>query len=206
VAGDGIDRLDLAPVALAGARVEQQRRLQLADLDRVTLPYAHPEVAGRLTHRAGLGRAAGRAPGAQAAVEHGHVLVAEVPQQPPEPRGAALARPVVRDHARVVAHARAPGSRLERRRLRQRVAAALARLPGQVAIHVEEGRTGDVAFEPEALAGARLAELEAAVDHAQVRLAEPLHELLRPDQRCAHRARTFTQPPSSSSRFRSRTA
>ena len=54
---------------------------------------------------------AGRAPAAQPAVEHRHVLVAEMPQQPPEPGGAALAGLVVGDHARAGADSRSPGGR-----------------------------------------------------------------------------------------------
>jgi hypothetical protein len=62
--------------------------------------------------------------------------VAEVAQQPPEPRGAALGRLVVCDHQRVGADARPARRCLEVLRLRQRVAAALAGRGCEIAVQV----------------------------------------------------------------------
>ena len=71
------------------------------------------------------------------------------------------------------------------------MASALAGLGGQVAVEVEEGGAWDVAFAPEPLAGARVAEPEAAVDDAQPGLAESLAQPSRLDQWAHARERSL---------------
>ena len=69
------------------------------------------------------------------------------------------------------------------RRLGQRMAAALARLGGEVAVHVEEGGARDVALSVSLFAGSRLAEHVAAVDYHQAGLAQVGPEPGRFDER-----------------------
>src|SRR5581483_5112936 len=128
---------------------------------------AHARLERRTAHpgprRDVVERAVGGAPGAQTAVEHRGALVAEVPQQPPEPRGAALARLVVGDHGALRPDAGVGGGPREVVRVGERVAAlARPRRPRQVLLDVEEVRARDVALLPRAPPGPRRAERPAA--------------------------------------------
>ena len=117
-------------------------------------------------------RAARFAPAGQAAVQHGRFVVAEVAQEPPEADGPSFAGLVVGDHAARALDSGAAGGGLEVRRFGQRMAAALARLGGEVAVDVEEGGARDVALEPQRPARAWLTEHVAAIDDHEARVAE----------------------------------
>jgi hypothetical protein len=89
VAGDRVQRLDLAAEAFAGAGVEHAHAAQRGQQRGRRRWWAWPAGGGRVGRprrrlRAGRAqRAAGGQPGAQAAVEHGHRIVAQPAQQPP---------------------------------------------------------------------------------------------------------------------------
>ncbi len=95
-ARDRVDRLGLAAVALAHPCVDDHEprlaepRLELLGLDRVARAYGRNERLGGNVLLPGL---QSPDPRADAAVEHGDVLMAEVPEQPPEPRRAAATCP-----------------------------------------------------------------------------------------------------------------
>ena len=78
-------------------------------------------------------------------------------QEPPQPGRAALGGLVVGDYPGVLGDPCSACGGLEDGGIGQRVASALTRLGRQVAVEVEEGGAGDVAFTPETLAGARVA-------------------------------------------------
>jgi propanol-preferring alcohol dehydrogenase len=104
--------------------------------------------------------------------------VAEVAQQPPQPRRAAVAL-VVGHHGRVGPDPGAPGRRGERIRVGERMAAAFTGRRREIRVHVHVRRAGDVGGEVRGAAGARLGERPAAVHHHD--LAESLGEPLRAD-------------------------
>ena len=149
VAGRRIDRLDLAAVALPRPRVEQHagpgQRGCAGRVQQRKLARGRGEIA-RLGRRLVHGdRLPGVCPGAEAAVEHAHLVVAEVPQRPPGAGGDRRVAVVI-DHDRVPAPDAEPAHRgLEVGGGRQRVPAAGARRSGQVGVQVHERGAGQVA-------------------------------------------------------------
>ena len=98
-------------------------------------------------------------------VQHGDVVVAEVAQEPPEPRRAAVHPLVVGDDEDAGSDSRRPGSAREVLLGRERMAPSGIRRRGrEVLLHVEEGRAGNVALQVELAAAAGLPQLPAAVD------------------------------------------
>ena len=110
-------------------------------------------------------------PDPEPSVEHCRLLVAEMAQQPPEPRRAARHALVVRDDERVRADAGATGSGRELLRRRQRMTAAYLgrnREVRELRVEVEERRAGNVALEVARAGGGRVAEVVAAVGEANL--------------------------------------
>ena len=128
VARHRVDRLDFAAVALGCACVEEERTGECFGFGAIALPRPGLERSRRSFLRTGRQRAALGPPAAQTAVEHSHTLVAEVPQQPPEPGGASLGGLVVRHDQRVGSEPGPAGGRREGIRFRQRVPSSLAGL------------------------------------------------------------------------------
>ena len=121
VAGDGIERLDLAGEALGAAHVDErlaapERGDDVRGVDDHAGPRPRDEGRGlarrRLVrrHRPVLGD-----PGRKAAVEDGHRVVSQPSQHPPEPRRVGAGTRVVADDAGVVADAEAQASTRTRR-------------------------------------------------------------------------------------------
>lgn len=131
VASDRVDRLVFARVAFAGSGIEQQSGacdvLGVGRGEQLMMTRRGDEVAiprGRIDVRH---LATGDDPSGVPAIEHLDVVVAEVAQQPPGPRGGRGIGEVVAHHWGVGAHAAAPHRGLEVRRARQRVPAVAVR-------------------------------------------------------------------------------
>ena len=110
-------------------------------------------------------------PDPEPSVEHSRLIVAEVPQQPPEPRRAARHALVVGDDERARADARTTGSGRKLLRRRQRVTAAHFRRHRQVRelrVEVEERRARDVPLEVAPAGRRRIGEVVAAVGEANL--------------------------------------
>jgi len=140
VAGHRVDRLGLAAVPGSRPRVEQHAR---AGQRRGAVRVEEGQVPGRRGEitsgrggclQARLHRVTSRLPGGEAAVEHPHLPVAEVPQQPPR-AGGRRGVGVVVDHDRpIAAHAGSAHGGLERGRGGHRVPAAGAWRGREVAV------------------------------------------------------------------------
>src|SRR5687768_10361687 len=104
-------------------------------------------------------------------------------EQPPEADGSSFACLVIGDHPARAVDPGSAGGGLEVGGFGQRVAAADARLAGEVAVDVQERRARDVALEPFGPAGAGMAEHVAAVDDPEAGLAEVDSKPGRVDQR-----------------------
>src|SRR5581483_4913438 len=142
VAGLGVDRLGLAPVALAQPRIEHRHPAQpahdLAVYDTASVRLSGGEGAARRRDDVGLHRSG---PGLEAAVKHGLVVVAEPAQEEPQPGRHRRADVVVHDHPGAVVDPGLAHRLLELLARRQRVPAR------PFAGHVLEGdehRAGDV--------------------------------------------------------------
>ena len=118
-AGDRVDRLDLAAVALRGARVDDDQpglaesRRELLRVDRVALAHPRDELA-RLDLL--LAAAHRPEPRVETAAQHRDVLVAVVAEEPPQPCRAARGAVVIGDDEDALADPGAPGGCRERRR------------------------------------------------------------------------------------------
>ena len=112
VAGPWVDGLDVAAVALGRARVEDQgvrgpgAPPPPCDSTQPGSQARRRTCAGATCRDRGLERPALRRPLRDAAVEHGHVVVAVGAQQVPEPRRDGAGLVVVGDHPRAGADAR----------------------------------------------------------------------------------------------------
>jgi hypothetical protein len=93
--------------------------------------------------------------------------VPEVPEEPPEPLGAA--HHAVRDDEHALADPRTGSRRREVVRIGQRVPPALPGRSREVLVDVEERRAGDVPLEVELTSALRVAELPPAVDELVAR-------------------------------------
>ena len=200
VARHRVDRLDLAAVALGRAGVEEERAAASASAPRRS---HRPRRAAWRSKRSRIGLSSApaasgppsAAPAAQAAVEHGHVARGRSAAAATRAGRRLPRRPRRRPRPACPRRCR-PGGRPPRRRPAP-AAGGVRRSPGsddELAVEVEEGRARDVAVAPEPLAGARLAQLEAAVDHAKPRLAEPLAQPGGGHERAAHAPRMVTLP------------
>ena len=100
--------------------------------------------------------------------------MAEVVEHPPQPRGVPAARVVVGDDGVVGADAEGAESGREDLRVGQRMAARCAEpgRVGQVGVHVQVDRAGDVASVVRRAAGSGLPQRPAHVDDAQPRVVE----------------------------------
>ena len=174
MACDGIESQSLAAVAVLRPRVDEHEAWiaePLEDLvrgDHVVRSLARREDRG-LDRLLALGQRA--EPDPEPSVEHPRLIVAEVAQQPPEPRRAARHALVVGDDERTRPDARTTGSIGELLRRRQRMAAAHLRRHGQVRelrVEVEERRAGDVTFEVARAGRRRIGEVIAAVGEAHL--------------------------------------
>src|SRR5690554_5712812 len=120
-----------------------------------------------------LDRVAGLAPGAPAAVEHGHAIVADPAQHPPQSRSDRAADIVVGHDLIVGADAAPAEPRGELVGVGQRVAtvAPVARA-GQIFVQMQEARAGDVALCIGVAPGARVGKIMTAVDDSQAFLSK----------------------------------
>src|SRR4029077_8345901 len=125
---------------------------------------------------------------------HGAVVVAEVAQQPPEPFGAAHVP--VGDDEDAVAHPGPRGGAGEILGTRQRVTRTRPWRRGEVLVHVEKRRSGDMPGEVELAALSRRAELPAAVDELVAQGARNLPDA----DTCDHR-REWERPGCCSAGF-----
>ena len=159
VAGARVDRLRLAAVPLAGASVEEQRwstqhgghRIRA---DKVVARSAGGPGGGLVNRRVGGERETGCRPGRDAAVEHSRTPVAaEVPVQPPQPRGDAAARIVVGDDHVLVADSPRAQDRGQLRWCRDGMPARSLARRGELAIGVDEDRARQVSGGEEIRAG-----------------------------------------------------
>ena len=145
-------------------------------------------------------RCAARRPTPRCRHEHRALVVPEVPQQPPQPLGAAHAS--VRDDEHVLADPR-PGRDVgEAVRGGQRVPPfAGARAVGQILVDVEERRARDVALEVDPAAVRRVGELPPAVDELVAQRRESTGASARPNAAAtaAGRERGGSRPPSTTS-------
>jgi len=165
-AGRVVDRVRLTTPAQRGPRVDEpQRRISEATGELL----CRDRVAGALARRKLgeldplLASAKRAAPDVEAADQHGAVVVAEVPEQPPEPLGPAK-RPVGDDeHAR--ADSRTRRHRGECLQRRQRMAPRIRhREVRKVLVDIEERGARNMPGEVELSPPAGRAELPAAVD------------------------------------------
>src|ERR1022692_2768649 len=147
--GHGVDRLDLAPVALPCPGIEQAARAGQRGRPVGTEQRHVPGPGGEVTGHDRAGAAghglASRHPGPAAAVQDPHLLVAEVAQCPPGPgrrQGVVL---VVEDHGAPVPYAGPPHGGLVGPGPGQRMAATWPGRGGQIVVHVDEGSAGQVA-------------------------------------------------------------
>ena len=150
VAGHRVDRLGLAAVPRPRPRVEQHaragQRRGAVRVEEGQVPGRRGEITGGRGGRrqARLHRVTSRRPGREAAVEHPHLPVAEVPQQPPR-AGRRRGVGVVVHHDRLAVPDAGPAHRgLEVRRGGHRVPAAGTRRGREVAVQVGEHRARDV--------------------------------------------------------------
>ena len=142
----GIDRLRLAAITLAGAGVDdQRRRIEAGHLvpGRRPIPRAAaPRTRRRRRHRAALQRPAFRLPLRDAAVEHGHRVVAVRAQQVPEAGRDGAGLVVVGHDARRGPDAGGADDRRDllfrRPGMAPRGQPAAAARRGEVGVHVEE--------------------------------------------------------------------
>lgn len=145
VTADAVDRLHIAPVAFRRARVQQQTRAgEGSRTFRVQCgqgPRLRPEIA--LAGARDLGGEVAR-PGGESSVQDPYVLVPRPAQQPPgSRRGPALAAVVHHDRG-VLADPGPAHHGPEVLRVREGVAAAVARRSRQFRIEVDVDRTGQV--------------------------------------------------------------
>ena len=119
------------------------------------------------------------------------VVVAEMPEQPPQPFG--TAHVPVGDGEDAGPDARASGRSGEVGGRGKRMPASWPRFGGEVAVDVEKARTRDVALEVELASTRRIAELPPAIDE----LVAPAYQLPPGDGGSATEAgwMTYTIPP-----------
>ena len=206
VAGDGVDRLVLAAVAVGGAGVQQDPRrrdpLRPLGVDDGAPARLDDEVAGLGADLAGLDVAAALPPSAPAAVEDADVVVAGPAQEPPGAGGGDGAPVVVDDDGARRAHPGGPHGGLEDRGLGQRVASGDAR-DVRGGERVVEGHVGGPGHVPgEVLVAAVVGQPDAGVAHVQDDRpggrgeGEESGELGRGDERRGARvAGAHAQPP-----------
>src|SRR3954447_20516279 len=187
-----VDRLELAAEAGGRAGIDHGELLVDEPGDQLVRPRGVVLALARLERlpahprprRDVVERAARLTPAAQPAVEHRGALVAEMAQEPPEPRGASLAGLVVGDH-----HALGPDARVgDRPRevvgVGERVPAlAGPRRPREVLLHVEEVRGRDVPLLPGAPPGPGRSERPTAVDDDEVAMADAVEQPFGCDER-----------------------
>src|SRR5207253_7060505 len=190
VAGFGIYRLLLSPVARAEARIDHRHLpqpnhvLEVENLRRVRWPRC--EIARR---DARLGLLERTVPGLDASVEHGLIGVTEPAEQKPQPCRHRTTGVVINDDPRTIVDARAPHGGLELRQLREGMAAVS--LAGHV-IELDEHRSRDVAGRVLVTTLAVRQQVPAEIDHAEIVVAKMFGQPLRADERSeAHGCRTL---------------
>ena len=125
-------------------------------------------AVGQEVRRQVFDRAAGGAPGVEAAIEHGDIAMAHGAEHPPDARGCEEAVLVVADHAMAIAEAEPADARGKLLRRRQHVGQGAVGV-GDI-VDVEEARAGNVVGVVGLPAGLRRAGHEVrAVEHAHVR-------------------------------------
>jgi hypothetical protein len=211
VARDGIDRLLQALEALGGARVDElQRRVFAMLLDIV---HVHGGALARPRDKRTLARlrnflchlAAFPLPQRIAAVQERHALVAQPAQHPPQPHREVAAQVVVDHDLRLrrdpaLVHAR--GEFLD---VWKRVPAVLpGLLAGEILVHVQEVRSGNVGLGVGAAPFFGVHEVVANVEDHPLGVGEVLRQLVGRDQHLFHQ---LSNPASSTcSRFSTRMA
>ena len=193
VAGHRVDRLGLAAVALRRARVEQhaapRRRPRRHPRCRPSRGRAPRSRRARRSPRRPAQRPARLAPGAPGRRRAPPRLVAEVAQQPPEPRRAALARLVVGHDARAGADAGAAGGAPRRPPARAAGGGRARRAPPRGrASTSRKAAPGTWPASQARAPGARLAQHEAAVHDPQAGLAQVLAQPARVHERSHRRS------------------
>jgi hypothetical protein len=169
MAGDRIDRLDLAPIALRRTCVHKdEARLPEALLD---LLGRHDVVIARLRTEVGrldvlLAGTERPEPVVQSSAQDGSVVVPEMAEEPPEPRGAAVHFLVVGDDERVVSDPGRSGRAGEVFRSRKGVPPSVATSGRRrkLRLDVQKERAGNVAAQIERTPDLRMPELPPAID------------------------------------------
>ena len=172
MAGDRIDRLDLAPVALRCSGIQQDHAAETVGerlaVDDVAPSRRQGHRGGRPLRDIGRQRQARRRPGADPAVEEVDVAMTEVVEHPPQPCRVAAADVVVGHDRVLVADPELPEVLSERARVGEGMASWCAEplLVREVRIEVEVDRTRDVPGIVGRPSGPRLAEDPAHVHDA----------------------------------------
>ena len=98
VSRNRVERLDVTPIPFWGAGIDQERSLENGRFeDEPVAVGLSNEGGGGVLFDSGGCWISGFCPGFPAAIQKGHVFMAHVAQQPPEPRGNAAARIIVGD-------------------------------------------------------------------------------------------------------------
>ncbi len=143
VPGDRVGRFHLTPVALRRPGVQEHALAghpgRPVRVEEGQVARAGGERAGRRGRGGpGLDRLVHGQPGLVTAVQHPHLRVPEVAQQPPGAGGGRRVVLVVSHHGPVVADPGPAHRRLERCRVRQGVASSRSGRAGQIAVQVHE--------------------------------------------------------------------
>ncbi len=173
---DRINRLDFARISLRRARV-QNEVLAAVQVDEHAARRHGAHQCGATSEvardpsrwRRALARAASGRPDLPAAVEHGHRVVAEPAQHPPQAHGKAASGSVVSDDLLVLAQAELGESGCEGVGIRQRVPTVVpAFWGGQIAVEVKKDRARNMGQVIGLLARFGLGEVMTAVDDESV--------------------------------------
>ena len=176
MAADGIVRFILAAEAVCAAGVDDERAAaggfcqHLGGIDDQFGAGIGGKAAGWRGFGTAAGGQAGGGPGAPAAVQNGDGLVADPAQHPPHACGHTAAAVVIQRDLGLVADAQACDGTGKERCIRQGMAAGAAwhDRPGHVFVQMGVDCAGDVAASVGAAAGAGVAQVEAAINDAQV--------------------------------------
>jgi len=186
VPGDRVDGLDLAPVPLRGANVEEPDGPEQAGegfaIDRVRPPRSgRRERRRRRLGDGGLERTADRRPRPEAAVEERDARVADRVEHPPQSRRDRAPALVVHHHLVLEPDAELTHPACEGCGGGQRMAARTRRCD-KVGVDVHEDRARDVGLPVVAAAAARLGEVPADVADPEPRIVDAVEESLRRDE------------------------
>ena len=191
VAGNGIDRLDVAAETFRAARVHDMpvhlavHRIQhLVAVHRLDERGTPLETDRRvLRNRIACFKPRG-APRLPAAIKHRDCLVAKPAQQPPQSCRHRTAVRVIRDNLRVPADSPVAERLRKRARIRQRMSpGALRHRTGKVALKMCVGCARNVRVAPGGLACIRIGEIETAIHDAPVIVAKVKLKVVRADER-----------------------